>query len=251
MLEPRIHRLLRASLLVCGLIGTSARAQSPGEELQRALTAEVAENPSLPGELLYVYAPARGVDVSLAAGVFDRESGRALEPRHGFRVASVTKTFVAAAILRLHAQGRIGLDDPIARHLPAEYVALLRGDGYAVDSITVRHLLTHTSGIHDYATDEQYFAAVIGEPMHRWTRMEQVRSAMAWGQPRFAPGAGYHYSDTGYVLLGGMLERLTGQPLPRALRTVLNLERLGLDETYMETKRSLPASELLIPDPKR
>jgi D-alanyl-D-alanine carboxypeptidase len=235
-----MHRLLRASLLVWGLIGKPALAQTPAEELQRALTAEVAANPSLPGELLHVHAPARGVNVSLAAGVFDRESGRALEPHHGFRVASVTKTFVAAAILRLHEQGRIGLEDPVARHLSAEYAALLRGDGYAVDAITVRHLLTHTSGIHDYATDERYFGAVAGDPMHRWTRMEQVRSAMEWGQPRFAPGAGYHYSDTGYVLLGEMLERLTTQPLAQALRTVLEFQRLGLDETYMETLEPAP-----------
>lgn len=243
MLGSRVRRLPSAFLVVGWLIGTSdASAQSAAEQLQAALTADVAAHPSLPGELLHVHAPARGVDASLAAGVFDRASGRALEPHHGFRVASVTKTFVAAAILRLHEQGRIGLDDPISRHLPAEYVAPLRADGYAVDAITVRHLLTHTSGIHDYATEERYFAAVFGDSMHRWTRMEQVRRAMEWGDPHWAPGGGYHYSDTGYILLGEMLERLTGQPLAQALRTVLEFQRLGLDETYLETLEPAPAT---------
>jgi D-alanyl-D-alanine carboxypeptidase len=121
-------------------------------------------------------------------------------------------------------------------------VALLRGDGYAVDSITVRHLLTHTSGIHDYATEQRYYEAVFGDPMHRWTRMEQVQRAMEWGDPHWAPGGGYHYSDTGYILLGEMLERLTGQPLAQALRTVLDFRRLGLDETYLETLEPAPAT---------
>jgi D-alanyl-D-alanine carboxypeptidase len=235
----RIHRPVCAALLVFGPVSIAAQ---PAVHLQQALTAEVAANPSLPGELLRVYAPARGVDVSLAAGVFDRASGRALQPNHGFRVASVTKTFVAASMLRLHEQGRIGLDDPIARHLPAEYVQVLRGDGYAVDSITIRHLLTHTSGIHDYATDERYFAAVLGDPTHRWTRMEQVRAAMEWGQPHFSPGAGYHYSDTGYILLGEMMERITGQPMAQAFRALLPFERLGLDETYLESLEPAPAA---------
>jgi D-alanyl-D-alanine carboxypeptidase len=245
MLMPgsRIQRVSGTIILLAltGLAATAA-AQSPAAELQRALAEEVAANPSLPGELLHVHAPARGMDASLAAGVFDRASGRPLDAHHGFRVASVTKTFVAAAVLRLHEQGRIGVDDPIARHLPAEYADLLRGDGYAVDSITVRHLLTHTSGIYDYATEERYFAAVFGDPAHRWTRMEQVRAAMEWGQPRFAPGAGYHYSDTGYILLGEMIERLSGVPLARALRTLLDFERLGLDETYLETLEPRPGS---------
>jgi D-alanyl-D-alanine carboxypeptidase len=234
------RRLPCALLLALALPG-AAPAQSPAEALQRALAEEVAANPSLPGEILHVHAPARGVDASLAAGVFDRASGRALRPHDGFRVASVTKTFVAAAILRLHEQGRLSVDDPIMRHLPAELAGALRRDGYVADSITVRHLLTHTSGIHDYATDERYYAAVFGDPMHRWTREEQVRRAMEWGDPRCRPGGGFHYSDTGYVLLGAILERITGQPLGQALRTMLEYERLGLDETYLESLEPAPA----------
>jgi D-alanyl-D-alanine carboxypeptidase len=154
----------------------------------------------------------------------------------------VTKTFTAAAILRLFEEGRLGLDDPIGRHLPAEHAALLQADGYAVDSITVRHLLTHTSGIFDYATDQRYFEAVFGNPARRWTRTEQVRAAMEWGQPRFSPGAGYHYSDTGYILLGEMIERLTRQPMGQAFRTLLGYDRLGLDETYLESLEPGPAA---------
>jgi D-alanyl-D-alanine carboxypeptidase len=238
-----IRRLAISGLLVCTpcVRPQSAAAQEPVAALQQALDADVAASASLPGELLHVHSPARGVDVSLAAGVADRATGRALGPHDGFRAASVTKTFTAAAILRLVEQGRLRLDDPITRHLPPEYEAALREGGYAVDSITVRQLLTHTSGIHDYATDERYYAAVLGDPMHRWTRLEQVRAAVEWGRPHFAPGAGYHYSDTGYVLLGEMIERRSWLGLGEAIRGLLGFERLGLDETYLETLEPAPA----------
>jgi len=219
---------------------TQAKADLIGE-LQKILTAEVAANPSLPGELLHITAPKQGLDVSLAAGLFDRQSKLVLDPHHLFRVASVTKTFTAASILRLYEKGKIKLDNPINRYLPKEYTELLEKDGYPTNVITVRQLLTHTSGIHDYATDRQYYAAVLSDPKHRWTRMEQVQAAIKWGKSHFEPGKGYHYSDTGYVLLGEMIERLSGMSLAKAFRTLLDFKKLGLDETYLETLEAAPA----------
>ena len=223
---------------------STAPAQSTANltaELQRLLSAEVAAHPSLPGELLHIHARKQGLDISLAAGVFDRESKSPLDPHHLFRVASVTKTFVAASILRLYEEGKIKLDDPINRYLPKEYNAILDAGGYPTHVITVRQLLTHTSGIFDYAKAPEYYAAVTGDPKHRWTRMEQVEDAVKWGKPYFAPGKGYNYSDTGYVLLGEMIERLSGKPLALALRTLLNFKKLKLGETYLETLEPAPA----------
>ena len=250
-----IKRLRRAlSIVIVGAVCSSSiafaqraervSAKTPAEviaELQKALSAEVAAQSSLPGELLHVHAPRQGIDVSLAAGVFDRESKRPLDPHNVFRVASVTKTFVAASILRLYEEGKIKVEDPINRYLPNDYNKLLDDGGYPTNVITVRQLLTHTSGIFDYARADQYYEAISANPKHRWTRMEQVQDAMKWGKPYAAPGKGYHYSDTGYVLLGEMLERLTGKPLGPALRSVLNFNKLKLDETYLETLEPVPA----------
>jgi D-alanyl-D-alanine carboxypeptidase len=210
-------------------------------ELQQLLAAEVAAHPSLPGEFLHVDAPKQGLDISLAAGVFDRESKRPLDPHHVFRVASVTKTFVAASILRLYEEGKIKIDDPISHYLPKEYNAILDAGGYPTNVITVRQLLTHTSGMFDYARAPEYYEAVAGDPKHRWTRMEQVQDAIKWGKPYFEPGKGYHYSDTGYVLLGEIIERLSGKSLGQALHTLLDFKKLKLDETYLETLESVPA----------
>jgi D-alanyl-D-alanine carboxypeptidase len=219
-------------------------ARSSGQliaKLQNLLADEVEAHGSLPGELLHVHAPRQGIDVSMAAGVFDRESKRPLDPHHVFRVASVTKTFVAASILRLYEDGKIKLDDPINHYLPQEYITILDAGGYATNVITVQQLLTHTSGLFDYAQAPEYYAAVEGNPRHRWTRMEQVQDAMEWGKPYAAPGKGYHYSDTGYILLGEMLEHLTSKPLGPALRSVLNFKKLKLDETYLVSLEPVPA----------
>ena len=101
-----------------------AKADLTGE-LQQILNAEVADNPSLPGEMWHIQAPKQGLNASLAAGLFDRETKRPLESHHVFRVASVTKTFTAAAVLRLAEDGKVKLDDSINLYLPEEYNTLI------------------------------------------------------------------------------------------------------------------------------
>jgi D-alanyl-D-alanine carboxypeptidase len=241
-----------SALLAVAMAGNYlAFAQSAGDanaqtvtaivrELQKHLDAEVAGNPGIPGELLHIISPKHKLDVSLASGVFDRETKRPLDPHHVFRVASVTKTFTAAAILRFYEDGKIKLDDPINRYLPQEYVSVLEEGEYATKTITVRHLLTHTSGIHDYAADPKYQMAALSNPKKHWTRMEQVQLAMKLNKPHFEPGKGFHYSDTGYVLLGEMIERLSGKSLGQAFRDLLDFKKLELDETYLETLEPAP-----------
>ena len=99
----------------------------------------------------------------------------------------------------------------------------------------------HTSGIYNYGQDPAYQAAVDAEPAKRWTRLEQVRFAMDHGDPVGEPGTVYAYSDTGYVLLGEIIERATGAPLADAYRTLLDFEGLHLDETYLESTRACAA----------
>jgi D-alanyl-D-alanine carboxypeptidase len=169
-------------------------------------------------------------------------SRQPLDPGATFRIASVTKTFVAAAILRLSEDGRLGLDDPVAAHLSPATLALLRGDGYAVGAMRLRHLLTHTSGLYDYAEDAAFQTFVLTHGRHRWTRAEQLRFAMAHGEPLARPGKQFHYADTGYILLGEVLERATGRGLAGALRSALRFDRLGLDETYLESLEPGPPS---------
>jgi len=240
---------LLALLLVSGTACRSGDGPAPeaslaaelSRELQSLLERAVSEDSTLPGALLHVDAPRFGLSFDGAAGVADRATGEPLTPRHALRIASNTKTFVAAAILRLHEDGKLELDAPIAAHVSPEHALLLVGDGYDPAAIKVRHLLTHTSGLFDYADSAQFAERIEADPGHRWTRTEQLAGAMEWGDPYGAPGEVYRYADTGYILLGEIVERASGQPLADALRGLLDFDRLGLASTWLETLEPPPA----------
>lgn len=209
-------------------------------ELAALLAAEPAGTPALPGAMLRVEAPTIALRWSGAAGVSDLGTTTPLDPGQTLRIASITKTFVAAAVLRLAEQGRLDLDEPIARHLLPATRAVLRNGGYPPDVITVRMLLAHTSGLYDYATSDAFFARVIAEPGHRWSRNEQLQLAMTAGSRYGEPGAVFRYSDTGYILLGEVLEMVTDRDMPVTVRELLDLDGLGLEHTWFETLEPEP-----------
>ena len=223
------------SALLCWLTFACAPAPEPGsvsrgrtaEDLQGALDRLVAAHDTVPAAALHLSAP--GLEWEGAAGLADPATGEPMTPHHPVRIASNTKTFVAAAVLRLDERGQLGLDDPIASHLSGGHLELLRSGGYDPAGITVRHLLTHTSGLYDHTDADQYAERILAEPQHRWSRTEQLEAAMAWGDPWGAPGEVYHYADSGYILLGEVLERAT-----------VGFERLGLDATWWETLEPPP-----------
>ena len=181
--------------------------------MHSALESLVAENEAVRGAALAMDSLAAGIAWSGGAGLADPETGTPMTAGHPVRIASNTKTFVAAAILRLVEEGRMGLDDPIAAHLGDATVELLIEDGYRPEEMTVRHLLTHTSGLYDHSDSQSYGDAIIADPQHLWTREEQIEKAVEWGDPWGSPGEIYTYCDTGYVILGGIVEKVSGLPL--------------------------------------
>ena len=179
---------------------------------------------------------ASGTDRSRASDASDS----AVQP---VRIASVGKTFTAATILRLVEDGRLGVDDPVDRHLTLATVELLAGDGYDLSSMTIRHLLQHTSGLFDYAFGEgsPMLDRALSDRSHRWTRDEQVALAISVGDPLGAPGEAFHYSDTGYIVLGEIIEQVVGRPYHEVMRDLLAYDRLGLGATWMESGEQPPA----------
>src|SRR5213595_669355 len=218
---------------VLALAGSAAASGAPmpvAARLAAAADAFAAAHPAYPGVALAVVSPQLRWTGSAGHPAFG--SRAVLDPRAGFRIASVTKTFTAASVLRLVETGRLGLDDPIAGHLAPATVALLRGGGYDPEAIDVRHLLMHTSGLYDYASDPKFVEYVLTHGRHHWTRAEQVRFAMTHGKPYAPPGKAFHYADTGYVLLGEIVERASGR--------LLGFEKLGLTRTYLESLEPRP-----------
>ncbi len=215
------------------------------QQLQSILDSEVQNNDAVRSAALQVDAPGLGLNWEGAAGMADPENGILMTSRTPSRIASNTKTFIAAAVLRLSEEEMLDIDDPIADHLPEEYVVMLDGDGYDTKAMTIRHLLTHTSGLFDHTGSDRFEEAIVADPLHRWTRTEQVRCAVDWGGPHGVPGEFYTYCDTGYVLLGGVIEHVSGQPMAEAVRELLDFEGLGLDSTWWETLEPRPTG---VPD---
>jgi D-alanyl-D-alanine carboxypeptidase len=215
------------------------------DQLQALVDRAVVAFPSVPGQLLLVCSA--DDDIEVAAGAADRATGEPMTPGRRFRIASVTKPFVAAATLRLVEDSRIDLDAPIDGLVSNETVDTLRAGGYKPDAITTRHLLTHTSGVFDFAadaygppTDDGFVAACRADPGHRWTRQEQLQWAIDHGEPYGEPGSVFCYSDTGANIVGEILERTTGDTMGGAIRALVDYERLGLRHTYHESVEPEP-----------
>jgi D-alanyl-D-alanine carboxypeptidase len=224
--------------------GAGARSAAEVDmRLQAALDSAVSTD-SEAGVLAGVSAPLLGIQWNGASSPGGLRSQQRLLPNQPFRIASITKVFVAAAVFRLVEEHRLGLFDPIAPHLSAATGASLRAGGYDPDRITAQQLLSHTSGLYDYASDPAFVAAVSASPHKRWMRAEQIDFAMAHGKPLGKPGERYAYSDTGYIILGEAIENLTRQPLPSAIRELLNLKGLGLASTYFESLEEMPPGAL-------
>jgi len=244
----QLRRALSAGLVAVAVLASPAAAQSEPNirqlraDLAALLPKDDAGSDQLPGAMMRVEAPALDLILTEAVGVSDLATREPLRPDQTLRIASITKSFVAAAILRLVEDGRLALDAPIEDLLRAESVAVLQNGGYDTSRITVRSLLQHTSGIFDFATSDVYLARVSSDPQHRWTRLEQLSLAMENGQAYGGPGDVYTYSDTGYILLGEIIETTTDSAMAVAIHDLLAFDRLGIDDTWFETLETVPAA---------
>ncbi|MEV6101872.1 serine hydrolase domain-containing protein [Nocardia sp. NPDC051981] len=163
----------------------------------------------------------------LTSGVGDRSTGVAM-PEHGrVRIGSVTKTFTAAVVMQLVAEGKVNLDSPVDTYLPG----LLSGDGADGRVITVRQLLQHRSGIPEFAGQPGADELIAAAEDRTLAPAEAV--SMALRQPaQFAPGTRYAYTNTNFIVLGMLIEKLTGRGYSDEL-TERIIGPLGLHDTYL------------------
>jgi D-alanyl-D-alanine carboxypeptidase len=172
----------------------------------------------------------RGVRAGVAGWGNLRPKQRA-GPDHRFRIGSVTKTFVAAIVLQLVAEGVLTLDDSVERWLPR----LVPNGG----AITLRQLLNHTSGIYNFTDDEELVQALLHNPL-ALQMPEQLVAVATRHRPLFAPGSDWSYSNTGYIVLGLVVEKATGTALVDQLRTRI-VSPLGLTATSLPVAPTLEA----------
>lgn len=221
--------LMTLSLVSCG--GEPEPAPSFSDELQRDMEATVLdlmEQASIPGAVVGVWVPDMGEWVA-AFGLADIETGREMAVDDKVRIASNTKTFTATLVLILADEGLLDLDDRLE-----EYV---QGVPYG-DEITIRQLLNMTAGIFSFSEDEGFLDAFTADPLMEMTPQESLDIALAH-PPDFAPGQGWHYSDTNYEILGMIVEQVTGNDIEDEVRTRV-IEPLGLSHTFFPTTPDMP-----------
>lgn len=231
-MKNRFVFLSLITLIVSMSCSTSVRnAAQDVLQFQSIVDSQIDEN--IPGILVTIISKEKNIDWSGASGYSDKLNETKLLQDQTFRIASVTKTFVAATILRLWEDGKLELEDPIAKYVSEEHIAILTNGGYNPQEITIYHLLTHSGGLSEHTQTEKYTIAYM-KTNHIWTRTEQLNDLVTFTSPVGKPGEKFSYSDTGYILLGEIIESITRQPLGEALVEQLKLRKFGLNDIYME-----------------
>jgi len=165
-------------------------------------------------------------------GVADRASGKPMTTDVHHRIGSVTKTFTATLLLKAADEGLLSLDDPIDKYVKG----VPNGD-----KITLRQMSDMTSGIASYTADEQWVKEWSSDPTRVWKPEDLARFGIE-ESPLFDPGSGWFYSNTNYVLLGLVLQQVTGKPIGRLYQEEI-IEPLDLKET------SFPGADSALPEP--
>jgi D-alanyl-D-alanine carboxypeptidase len=203
-----------------------AEENSLQKELQNALDSSLISNNGI-GASVAVIIPGKEIWLGVS-GV--SHQGTPISSDMIFNIASVTKTFVSALILQLCEEEKLSLDDSIYKWLP-EFPNV-------DNTITVRQLLNHTSGIFDFWDHPFFMDSLFTDFTRRWTPEEMVKSFTL--DPYFQPGTGYQYSNTNYILLGMIIVTVTGNDVSSEIRNQF-LEPLDLNHTFFAVEEELTA----------
>lgn len=200
-------------------------------------------NPKVHSASWAVFSPSKNIEWNFTGGKF--KSGEKISQATPFYTASLGKTFTATAIAMLYEQGLLNFNEKISQHLPNEIVSgihIYQGKDYSND-ITIAQLLQHTTGLPDYfegdTTDGSANAmSLLGENTERfWTPNQLLNLTKKSMVPLFKPGASYQYSDTGYILLGLIVEHVSGDNLHDFFKQQI-FKPLKMNSTYMHLRGS-------------
>lgn len=205
----------------CSADGPVTGTYAQEAEIQQALDSLVSAG--IPGCALAIYSP-QGWWTG-AAGFAKIEDRTPMQPCYLQYLQSVSKTYMAVAILKLYEQGKINLDAPMTAYLPERYSQYISD----ASKITVRMLLNHTSGIPEYNFDPDYVAYLLQHPDHNFSPEDYLKYIS--GKPLdFDPGSRYSYRNTNYVLLTMIADAISGDHA-RLISEVV-FEPLGLTHTF-------------------
>ena len=182
---------------------------------------------SIPGAIIGVWGPDGRYIRTF--GLADKATGAPMTVDMYSRIGSETKTFTVTGVLQLADQGKLGLDDPIGKYI----------DGVPEgNQITLRELARMQSGLYNYSATTAFQQALFADPRRSFTPQELLGYAFA-EPPVFPPGQGFQYSNTNTTLLGLVVEKVSGQPLPDYIRDHI-LAPLNMSRTSFPTTNAFP-----------
>jgi CubicO group peptidase (beta-lactamase class C family) len=234
MVGGRIMKPYRAALLATALIAAPALALGAPAPCSAPDFAKQAEAMVAPFTEAGVFSGTVLVAVDgkpvfrKAYGLANREWNVPNTPDAKFRIGSITKQFTATAILQLAEQGKLSIDDPVSKYYPSAPPAWSK--------ITIRHLLTHTSGIPTYTALPGFFDRQARMPF----KPEELVKLTQDKPLDFAPGTNYAYDNSGYVLLGVIVEKASGEPYAKYVQEHI-FAPLGMKDTGYDSDRTIIA----------
>jgi D-alanyl-D-alanine carboxypeptidase len=209
-----------------------SRTHPDRERFQEYLDAAVRDG--LPGAVLLVRTPGSGTWVG-AAGYADLANDVRWQPSMIGRVGSITKTFAAAVVLKLFEEREVSLDARAGSWLPKE----IRSEIANSDSASVSQMLHHTSGIYDYLSSTQLILQAIGSYDFEYHSKEELLEYAYGKDAEYRPGEGWNYSETNFLLLESIAERLSGSDSEELLDSLV-ISELGLRSTFYAPSAPLP-----------
>ncbi len=229
-----IFSCLMLPLLLAAANGYNAMPPKEiSDGLQKVVT-DGLESSEIPGIVVQVVTP--NWTWTSAAGNASLDPQISAEPDMRFRIASVSKTFTATAILKLAEEGKLDLNDSIDRWLPQKYLDKIQDHS----NITIRMLLLHRSGLADYDEMESMVPMQRSKPDTPITTDAAIFQGLDKGL-LFLPGTNFTYSNVGYLLLARIVDEASGTSYEDYIRSII-IEPLGLKDTFMPTS---PATNVI------
>lgn len=230
----------RAGAIAVAIVGVFATASSAGAANLSGFTPEqaaqvdatiqgVMSSQNVPGVNVGIYAP-DGRLYENSYGVSDTATNTPMNPDDEIRIASISKTFTAVAVLRLIDRKKLRLTDTLNRYVKG----VPNGK-----QINIRKLLAMTAGIYDFTRDDQFNAAFSANPLYPGWKPADLLAILERHDPDFPPGEMVSYSDSNYVLLGMIIEKVTGKPVHKVINRLGRI--VGLKRTVFPLTPELTA----------
>jgi D-alanyl-D-alanine carboxypeptidase len=187
----------------------------------------------VPGIYLGIRAIDKDITYDKAKGYADLSAYRSIKANDLYRIGNVTNSFTSTVLLQLVDENKISLDSMLSKYITSVPNS---------QNISIRQLLNMTSGLYDYATDSVFLSMVKTAPLKKWLPQELINYAITY-PPYFPPGGGWHYSSTNSILIGMIIEQITGNTLKQEIQNRI-LTPLNLQNTFFPIDQNMPSGSI-------